>query len=126
MPQLPRISAAEWEVMIVIWDRHPVTASEVVEQLSQKAWSPRTIKSMLGRLVKKGALAVEAEGNRYLYRPRVSREACVAGETRSFVERVFGGDPASLLVHFAHERVISVEDLAELKRILAKKSSKKS
>ncbi|HVC93037.1 MAG TPA: BlaI/MecI/CopY family transcriptional regulator [Pirellulales bacterium] len=125
MARVPRISDAEWEVMNVVWESYPIAANDVVERLAARRWQPNTVKTMLNRLVKKGALGFEAEGNRYLYLPRVSRKACVARETHSFVERVFGGDPASLLVHFARQRAISADDIAELKRILAAPGKKR-
>src|ERR1041384_7678367 len=90
----PNISDAEWEVMRVIWDsgRKTMTAQEVVEALlPRKNWSVRTIKTLLNRLVKKNALGFEEEGKRYRYWPKVTQEQCVRSESRSFLERVFGG-----------------------------------
>src|SRR3954469_17264472 len=105
MPNLPKISDAEWQVMDVIWrSSDPVTAGEIVGALAgHTSWNPRTIKTMLNRLVNKGALRFESEGNRYLYRPAVSREACVRGESRSFLRRVFGGNVAPMLAHFVED-----------------------
>src|SRR5687767_6134426 len=95
----PAISDAEWQVMDVIWGRSPVTANEVVARLAGRAdWSPRTVKTMLNRLVNKGALAFQAEGKRYLYEPAVSREACVRDESSSFLARVFGGATGAALL----------------------------
>ena len=70
MPTIPTISDAEWEVMAVLWTTSPLTANEVVDRLEgRKTWSPRTVKTLLNRLVNKKALAYETRGNRYLYRP---------------------------------------------------------
>src|SRR5947207_9335279 len=98
MSNFPQISDAEWDVMKVVWDHGPLTAGEVVRHLAaERRWSPRTIKTLLSRLVKKGAAEVRTEeadagggaGRRFLYRARVSREACVRRESRSFLSRVF-------------------------------------
>ena len=93
MAKIPSISDAEWEVMTVIWASNPIAAGEVVEKLAgRKNWSPRTIKTLLNRLVSKRALAFEVEGKRYLYRPTIDREECVGKASRSFLGRVFAGD----------------------------------
>ena len=77
---------------------------EVVERLAgRKEWNPRTVKTLLNRLVKKGALGFEAEGKRYLYRALVKREECVRRENESFVSRVFGGRAGEMLCRFVDE-----------------------
>lgn len=114
-----RISEAEWSVMDVLWERSPLGSSEVVAELAPATgWSPKTVGTLLGRLVKKGYLGFEDQGGRYLYRPAVPRSEAVREESRSFVERVFGGDASSLLLHFARSAELSPEDLAELRRVL--------
>ena len=117
--ELPRISEAEWEVMKVVWDEAPVTASQVVERLAgAHEWNHRTVKTMLNRLVKKGALAFEQEGRRYLYRAKATREQCVRQEGRSFLDRVFNGEPGSMLVHFVENEKLTEADIESLKRLL--------
>lgn len=113
------ISDAEWHVMDAIWDRPPQSASEVIETLStDHDWAPATIKTMLHRLVKKGVLAYEQNGNRYLYRACAKRTACVRDESRSFLKRVFQGEPASLLAHFLKTSRLTPDEIADLRRIL--------
>ena len=122
MPKLPRISAAEWRVMQIIWDESPIRASAIVRRLEPETdWNHRTIRTMLNRLVNKGALAFKVDGNRYLYRPKVKRESYVSLESASFVERVFCGDPASLLAHFVDHGDLSSDELRELKKLLTQK-----
>ncbi len=116
------ISEAEWEVMTVIWKRTPIAASDVVEQLEAKrGWRSRTIRTLLDRLVKKGALEAEQEGKRYLYRPRVTMEECVQKESKSFLDRVFGGEPAAMLIHLVSNTALSPEEIQKLKQILKEK-----
>jgi BlaI family transcriptional regulator, penicillinase repressor len=122
MGMTAKISNAEWEVMNVIWGRSPITANEVVEALAkQTEWSPKTIKTMLNRLVRKGALAYEAQGKSYLYRPKVSKTACVREESRSFMERVFDGDPTPMLTHLVKNTKLSPDDIKQLRQILEEK-----
>ena len=123
MPKPPSISDAEWDVMNVVWSSpRPLTAAEVVEQLSgAKSWSPRTVKTLLNRLLTKGALAAQAQGKHYLYRADVSREQCVRAETRSFAARVFGGAAGPMLVHFVRQAKLTPEEIEQLKRLLDEK-----
>ena len=119
MGDLPRVSEAEWAVMQVLWDRHPLTAAEVIEALpADHDWSDRTVKTLLSRLSKKGVLGHEEEGRRYLYRPLLSREQCVQAESESFVKRVFGGAASPLLAHFLREGDLSAAEIAELRALL--------
>jgi BlaI family penicillinase repressor len=126
MGKSPRISEAEWIVMEVLWRKHPITALEVVQQLSHhKQWQDQTIRTMLRRLNRKKALSYRAEGKTYYYSPAVSREQCVRGESRSFLERVFGGAAHPLLVQLVQESKLSPDEIAELKRILRDKEEKR-
>ena len=116
------ISDAEWQVMNVIWDGQPLTAQEIVASLSaQTDWAPATIKTMLHRLVKKEVLTFEQQGNRYVYRSRVKRSACVKQASRAFLDRVFESEPGPLLAHFMQHTKLSAQDIAELRRILDEK-----
>lgn len=119
MPEPPRISTAEWDVMRVVWERHPVTARQVAEALAGiRQWSDRTVKALLARLVKKGALGFRETGPRYLYHPLLSRDECVRAESRDFLDRVHGGEVSPLLRHFLAESDLSAEEIADLKRLL--------
>lgn len=112
-------------VMEAVWRKYPVTALEVVQQLtSHKKWQDQTIRTMLRRLIRKKALTYKAEGQVYYYSPVVSREQCVRGESRSFLERVFGGAAHPLLVQLTQETKLSAQEIVELKRILQEKEKR--
>jgi BlaI family transcriptional regulator, penicillinase repressor len=117
--QTVTISDAEWQVMNVIWDAQPATGQEVVARLEGQAdWAPATIKTMLHRLVRKKVLAYEEQGNRYVYRSNVRRSDCIKQASRSFLERVFEGEPGPLLAHFLRNNKLSTDDIAKLRQIL--------
>ncbi len=119
MPKPPQISDAEWEVMNVLWESSPRAAAEVADELCERMkWHPKTVKTLLGRLVKKGALRYREEGNRYLYTPAYPRDRFVAVESRSFIDRVFGGKATPALVHMVETMDLSDDDLRELRAIL--------
>lgn len=108
--------------MSVVWDRAPVAASEVAEEMvARKGWALRTTRTLLDRLVKKQAVATEEDGRRYLYRPRVTLQDCVRHASRSFRDRVFGGKPAAMLIHLVQETKLTTDEIAELRRILEAK-----
>ena len=122
-----RISDAEWDVMQYIWDQGDVTAADVIAALTEATgWNHRTIRTLLARLVEKQILVYEVDGNRYLYRAAVTRRQCVRKEGRSFVEKVFGGDVAALLVYFAKDSHVRSEDLKTLRAILDQKAEQAS
>jgi BlaI family transcriptional regulator, penicillinase repressor len=119
MNDLPRISDAEWEVMRVVWEKHPISAHAVARRLNgRRDWSARTVKTLLSRLVRKEALGFDLDGKRYLYRPLVSMDDCVREASRSFLERTFGGAVRPALLHFVRESDLSPEEIAELERLL--------
>lgn len=122
MPSMPKISDAEWQVMQVLWAQSPLNASEIVDRLAeQQNWSPRTIKTMLSRLVQKGALTFTQERNRYHYLPAVTQPACIRDASRSFLSRVFSGDTNLLLAHLVEAGRLSREDIETLKKTLEDK-----
>ena len=127
MKGAPKISETEWEIMRVIWARHPITATDVVEELTRNdaSWHPKTARTLLARLVKKGALEYEPLGRVYVYKPKVSERECQASASRSFLDRVFGGSLKPMLAHFAEEKKLTREDLRELSELLEKKGGKK-
>jgi BlaI family penicillinase repressor len=121
MSQTPHISEAEWEVMKICWGKSPVTSQEVIDALSvHQKWHPKTIKTLLNRLVKKRALGFKKEGRAYLYQPLVAERDCVTAESKSFLDRVFGGSLKPMLTHFVENRKLSPEEIAELKKLLKK------
>jgi BlaI family penicillinase repressor len=125
MIQIPRISEAEWEIMKLCWNRSPQSAQEIIEALSSQAVRhPKTVKTLLNRLVKKGALGFKKEGRAYLYEPLVAEKDCVAAESNSFLDRVFGGSLQPLLTHFVENRKLSSAEIAELKRLLKERDKK--
>ena len=125
---IPKISETEWEVMRVVWARHPATASEIIGRLtaSDSSWHPKTVRTLLARLVRKQALGYQSHGRRYVYEPLVSEQECVTAVSASFLERVFGGALKPMLVHFMESRRLTKQDLAELRQVLDQDGRKDS
>lgn len=121
MPAL--ISDAEWIVMKILWRNGPQTAHDVVAALEgQTSWKPKTIHTLLSRLVKKRVLSTKRQGREYIFSPLLEEHACVHAESRSFLDRVFDGKLAPFLACFVERGDLSAEEVKELKRILEKKA----
>jgi BlaI family penicillinase repressor len=120
--RLPRIAESEWRVMQVLWERGPQTANEVVGVLSgEVTWKSRTIKTLISRLVRKGAVKFREEGNKYRYFPAVTESECIRSETRSFVRRVYQGAMKPALAAFLENADLSPKEIDELQKILDQK-----
>lgn len=120
MPRLPTISEAESVVMEVLWANSPIPTEDVVAALkSRRQWEEPTIKTLLGRLLKKGAISAQRDGRRYLYAPILRREEWLLRESESLLDRLFGGRVTPLVAHFSKQKKLTKKDLAELKRLIA-------
>ena len=113
------ISDAESRVMEVLWRQSPQSAEEIVSTLQRAtAWHEKTIKTLLNRLLGKRAVSAEKDGRRYLYAPLLRREDWQQQESRSLLDRVFGGRVAPLLAHFSQHEKLSAKDIAELRKLI--------
>jgi len=112
------ISESESLVMNVLWQRHPLSAEEIVAALGGSGWQESTIKTLLNRLLTKGVVAAEKDGRRYLYSPLIERADYVHVESKDLLDRLFGGRVAPLVAHFSERRKLTKKDIAELKRIV--------
>jgi BlaI family penicillinase repressor len=120
MANLPRISETEWEIMRVVWAQSPVTAADIIDQLSKDdpTWHPVTAKTLLNRLVKKGALGYDLDGRAYVYKALVKERDCVNAASSSFLERVFDGSLSTMVAHFVEHRKLSAKQVKELRKAL--------
>src|SRR5688572_5718317 len=120
---IPAISDAEWDVMKVVWDHGPLTSGDVVKRLAdEKHWKPRTVKTLLSRLVQKGAVAAAEDDGRFTYTAKVARDLLARREAKSFLSRVFDGAVAPALVHLIQESELSQEQIRELKKVLEREA----
>ena len=117
-----RITRAEWEVMTVVWEQTPAAASTIAGLLeAKKQWTLATVRTLLRRLVDKGALEQRQEGKRFVYTPRVSMAECVRWESESFLDRVLGRTPSATILHLVRNADLSRQDIQELRRLLREK-----
>ena len=114
-----RISEAEHAVMEALWAESPMAAADVCERVcAERDWTMPTVKTLLSRLVAKGAVATEPDGRRFLYTPLVERADYVGSESKRLVERLFGGRAAPLFAQLAESEALTDDDLAEIEAML--------
>lgn len=117
-----KISEAEWQVMKVLWDKSPLTATQVIEYLKPESqWNPKTIHTLIARLVKKEALGVNKDSNLFQYYPLVSRDDCMREETKSFLHKVYDGSLHLLLANFVKDESLSPKEIEYLRNLLDEK-----
>ncbi|HEX5489334.1 MAG TPA: BlaI/MecI/CopY family transcriptional regulator [Rhodanobacteraceae bacterium] len=113
------ISEAEATVMEALWREAPLSARDIVDRVgSARGWQEGTVKSLLNRLLRKRAVKAVRDGRRYLYRPLLTREQYVFGESKYLLDRLFGGRVAPLVAHFSERRKLSKKDVAQLRQLL--------
>ena len=105
--------------MELLWAKSPQPAYDLIEVLApRERWHPNTVRTMLARLAKKKVLRAERYKNLYLYSAALSRDEFVSAESRSFLDRVFGGALRPALIHFARRHRLTPSEVEEMKRIL--------
>ena len=121
MNETHSISNAEWEVMKVIWDKSPIKSADIIQALSHKTdWKPKTVQTLIRRLVDKGVIGYTAEGKTYAYYPKISLEKCVAQVTDNFLSKIYNGSLSHFILNFVENKKLSSDDIAELINILEK------
>lgn len=118
MPAL-QLSDAEWKVMNAVWRDHPATARDVLGTLEKETgWAYSTVKTMMDRLVEKGALKAKIEGITSVYQPVLTQKQARKSALRALKERAFAGASGSLMHFLVGNERLSASDRQELLRLL--------
>jgi predicted transcriptional regulator len=114
-----RITAAESQVMEALWRGGAMTADEIVAEVgARQAWGEATVRTLINRLLKKKAIASGREEGRHRYRAVLARADYVQEESQSLLDRLFDGQLAPLVSHFAERHALKPDDIARLKRLI--------
>ena len=125
MKALPQISEAEFEVMKIIWKYAPINTNEITERLTKTTtWSPKTIQTLIKRLVTKGAVSYEKQSRVFVYTPLVEEKEYISQESRSFLERYYDGKITSMLSAYIENDHLSQSEIAALRSLLSKENRK--
>lgn len=120
MDRLPQISEAEFEVMKIVWRYAPISTNEVTERLARTtAWSPKTIQTMLKRLVTKKALTYEKQSRVFVYTPLVKESEYIRQESRSFLKRYYNGSITSMVASYLEDDKLSDTEIDTLRHLLS-------
>jgi BlaI family transcriptional regulator, penicillinase repressor len=118
---MTRISTAESQIMEALWAKGPLGVEDIVRDVGgPQNWGEATVKTLINRLLKKKAIASERVDGRARYRPLVSREDYVTGESQGLLDRLFGGEVAPLVAHYAKHRSLAPDEIERLKALIAK------
>ncbi len=113
------ITAAEAHVMEALWRRHPLSADDLVAEVgASQQWGEATVKTLINRLLKKKAIKSERAEGKHGYRPLIDRSAYVHSESQGLLDRLFEGQLAPLISHFAQHRPLKAEEVERLKKLI--------
>ena len=118
------ITDGEWEIMESVWQADDQSPAEILARIDVGDRSHRTLRTLLARLVEKGAVEVGIDGSKRLYSANVSRQECIRSVSESFAQRFFAGNLKSLLLHFVEDESLTRGEIEEIKQRLATLSSR--
>lgn len=122
MTNVSKISDSEWSIMEVIWEYPNCTAMFIIKKLENSTdWKPKTIKTLIRRLVDKGILGYEQDGREYKYYSLVNENECKRSEGISFLKRVYGGSLKAMMLNFMESDDVSTKDIDDLRKFLNEK-----
>lgn len=125
MADLPQISEAEFEVMKIIWKHSPISTNEITDILTKTtSWRPKTIQTLIKRLVTKGVLAYEKQSRVFVYTPLVKESDYIRQESNSFLKRFYDGNITAMLSAYIENDRLSEAEIDTLRSLLSKKSKK--
>ena len=121
MKALPQISEAEFEVMKVIWKYAPISTNEITDKLTQTTkWSPKTIQTLIKRLVTKKVLSYEKQSRVFVYTPLIKEKEYIGQESNSFLKRYYNGDITAMLSAYMEDDKLSKSEIDTLRSLLGK------
>ena len=120
----PHITDAEWEVMRVVWTNTQVTSKEVISTMEEKLdWKQATTKTLLGRLVEKGALNTEQEGRKYIYSANIEEKEAIRSFTNHIFDRICRKKVGNVIGSIIKDHTLSFDDIQRLEEILEMKKA---
>lgn len=123
MKALPQISEAEFEVMKLIWKYAPISTNEITDKLARTTkWSPKTIQTLIKRLVTKGAITYEKQSRVFVYTPLIEEKEYIGQKSRSFLKRYFNGDITAMLSAYMEDDKLSDSEIDSLRSLLFKEA----
>jgi len=124
-PNHIELTESEWPVIKAVWESEPCTAPVIQEQLfAATGWTYSTVRTLMDRMTAKGLLHARKEGKLTIYTSAVTRAQAQHGELRYALKHAFNGAVAPLVQTLLESRDLSPAELAEIKQLIARHSSK--
>ena len=123
MSEPMKISPSEWEIMEILWKESPLSAAGVIDRIADRSWSPKTVRTFLARLLRKGCLKLDEASSIQSFLPAVERAEVLRQASRSFLEQFFDGTLTSMIAHFIEDESSNPEEIAKLRRLLDERRS---
>ncbi len=112
------LSDGEWKLMNKLWEESPLTITQLTAALQDDTgWTKHTIITMLSRLEDKGAVQHDGDTPKH-YRAILQKEDAARTETRSFLDKVYGGRLGLMMSAMVDAQALTQEDIDELTAIL--------
>lgn len=117
------ITEAELEIMQVLWKNKRGNLATIMEELSKKSKNEErnknTIKTLIHRLIQKGAIESQKVNNKEVeYIPKINEKKFIAKESNSFLNKFFNGNTEKLLLNFVENKKVTKNELQKLIDIL--------
>lgn len=117
------ISESEWKVMRILWEKPELTLKEIASGLEETDWSYTTIRTLVTRLLEKGAINADRTASNFKYSPMVTENECRRKEVNRFLARVFDGSVSMLVSTLTRDSNLTEEEQKELMSIIEKMES---
>ncbi len=115
------ITDAEMVVLQQLWGEAPLSAQEIIQRLGRHGTvHPKTIKTLINRLLNKGALRYKEDNRKYLYMPVLKKADFYRIKTESFLNKFFDGELSPLVTFFSSQKKLSEKQIEELKQLVDK------
>lgn len=114
------ISETEWKIMEVVWQSQGIGFGEIKNSLSDTNWSDSTIKTLIRRLVAKGALKFEEKGGSNKYFAVAGQDECRLKETKNLIDRIYNGSIKMLVTNLVNDSNLSEDEAEKLMDIISK------
>lgn len=114
------LTEAEWEIMKILWNNEGSSLSDIVRIANDNniPWAMNTVHTLLTRLTKKGAVAVDKSLSPHKYRAIIDQQQCSIAEATKLINRIYSGSVSKMLSSLLSSDSITDDELSTLKNII--------
>ncbi len=112
---IPKIHESEYRLCLIMWEREPISAVELVKLCeAQLGWKRTTAYTVIKRLSERGVLKHENG----IVSALIPKEQAEASEIDEFVEKKFGGSLPAFVAAFTKHQELSEKDLDQMQHMI--------